>query len=346
MEGQEKSRRTSTSAASRCAFIDGKPFQGIDWNHEEVLLARSAKGGEKIDLVIDAASSAPWDPNESRKVHFSRAEIGTRNPELQEFWFNLEILHLLAEQLPFESARRAKIVYLLNKAVDAFDYTHTDEATLRKSALKANRIIKPLLACKADASATEVAVHGHSHIDIAWLWPYRETLRKCSRTFSSVMRMMEQYPEYIFTQSQAQLYEFVKDTYPALYEDIKKAVKAGKWEVQGAMWVEADCNLPSGESLVRQVLVGKNYFKDEFGVETDTLWLPDVFGYSAALPQILAEGARAVLLHDQDQLQPVQQVPVPHVRLEGHRRHLRARAFPADRRSTTPTPTPPSCGLR
>jgi len=272
-----------------CAFIDGKPYQGIDTNHEEVLLTRSAKGGEKIDLVVDAASSKPWDPNESRKVHFSKAEIGTRNPELQEFWFNLEILHLVAEQLPFESARRAKIVYLLNQAVDAFDYTHTDEATLRKSALKANGIIKPLLACRADASATNVAVHGHSHIDVAWLWPYRETLRKCSRTFSTVMRLMEQYPEYIFTQSQAQLYEFTKETYPALYEDIKKAARAGRWDVQGSMWVEADCNLSSGESLVRQVVVAKNYFKDEFGTETDVLWLPDVFGYSAALPQILAK---------------------------------------------------------
>ncbi len=270
-----------------CAFIDGKPYQGIDGNHKEMLLTKSAKGGEKYEIVVDAASNKPWEPQSNPKSHFSRAEIGTRNMEVQEFWFNLEILHLLAEQLPFESARKAKIVYLLNKAVDAFDYTNKDEATLKKSALKADAIIKPLLACKADASATDVAVHGHSHIDVAWLWPYRETFRKCSRTFSTVMRLMEQYPEYIFTQSQAQLYEFTRDNYPGLYEDIKKAVKAGKWDVQGSMWVEADCNLSGGESLIRQVLVAKNFFKDEFGIETDVLWLPDVFGYSAALPQIL-----------------------------------------------------------
>ena len=270
-----------------CAFIDGKPYQGIDGNHKEVLITKNAKGGEKIEMVVDAASSQPWNPNETRKVAFSRAELGTRNMEVQEFWFNLDILHKLAEQLPFESARRAKIVYVLNQAIDAFDYTHKDESTLRKSALKANAIVKPLLACKAEASATDVAVHGHSHIDVAWLWPYRETFRKCSRTFSTVMRLMEQYPEYVFTQSQAQLYEFTKEHYPALYEDIKKAVKAGRWDVQGSMWVEADCNLSSGESLVRQVLVAKNFFKDEFDIETNVLWLPDVFGYSAALPQIL-----------------------------------------------------------
>lgn len=270
-----------------CAFIDGKPYQGIDGNHKEVLLAKNAKGGEVFDIVVDAASSQPWNPDETQPVHFSRAEIGTRNPEVQEFWWNLDVLHLVAEQLPFESARKAKIVYLLNQAVDAFDYTNKDEASLRKSARKANAIIKPLLSAKANASATNVAVHGHSHIDVAWLWPYRETFRKCSRTFSTVLRLMEQYPEYIFTQSQAQLYEFTKEHYPALYEDIKKAVKAGRWDVQGSMWVEADCNLSSGESLVRQVLVAKNFFKDEFGIETNVLWLPDVFGYSAALPQIL-----------------------------------------------------------
>ena len=274
-----------------CAFIDGKPHQGVDANHKEVLLTKNAKGGERFEIVVDASSTNWWGHFDANRTdtpaHFSRAEIGTRNPELQEFWFNLDILHALAEQLPFESARRAKIAYVLNKAVDAFDYTNTDEATLRRSAMKANIILQPLLRSKAEPSATNVAVHGHSHIDVAWLWPYRETLRKCSRTFSSVLRLMEQYPDYIFLQSQAQLYEFTKDTYPALYEDIKKAVKAGKWDVQGSMWVEADCNLCSGESLVRQVLVAKNFFKDEFGIETDTLWLPDVFGYSAALPQIL-----------------------------------------------------------
>ncbi len=206
---------------------------------------------------------------------------------MREYWFNLEILHLLAEQLPEDSPRRSKIIYTLNKSVDAFDYTHTDEESLKHSALRANELLKPLLECKANASATNIAVHGHSHIDVAWLWPYKETLRKCSRTFSTVMRMMEQYPEYIFTQSQAQLYDFTREHYPTIYQEIKERVKEGRWDVTGSMWVEADCNLVSGESLVRQILVSKNFFKDEFGVETDVLWLPDVFGYAAALPQIL-----------------------------------------------------------
>lgn len=270
-----------------CAFLDGKPYQGVDGNHEEILLTKSAKGGESFEFVIEARTGG-WEGYASgQPAKIYRAEIATRNVEVQDYWFNLEILHLLAEQLPEDSPRRAKIIYSLSKSVDAFDYTHTDEASLRKSALAANKILKPLLDMPANASATNVAVHGHSHIDVAWLWPYRETKRKCSRTFSTVMRLMEQYPEYIFSQSQAQLYEFTKHNYPTLYEEIKKRVKEGRWDVTGSMWVEADCNLSSGESLVRQVLVGKNFYKDEFGVETDVLWLPDVFGYAAALPQIL-----------------------------------------------------------
>ncbi len=270
-----------------CAFIDGKPFQGVDGNHEELLLTKNARGGEEFEIILDAMSNPWYGPNVRKPVELSRAEIATRNPDVQEYWFNLEVLHLLAQCLPEESPRRAKIIYTLNKSVDAFDYTNTDEASLKRSAQRANSILKPLLDCPANASSTNVAVHGHSHIDVAWLWPYAETKRKCSRTFSSVMRMMDQYPEYIFSQSQAQLYEFTKDNYPALYEEIKKRVKEGRWDVTGSMWVEADCNLCSGESLIRQILVGKNFYKDEFGIETDVLWLPDVFGYAAALPQIL-----------------------------------------------------------
>jgi alpha-mannosidase len=270
-----------------CAFIDGKPFQGVDNNHEELLLTRNAKGGEQFEIVLDAMSNPWYGPKIKEPVTLLRAELATRNPEVQEYWFNLETLHLLAECLPEDSPRRAKIVYILNKSVDAFDYTNTDDTSLKRSAQRANAILKPLLKCPANASSTNVAVHGHSHIDVAWLWPYAETKRKCSRTFSSVMRLMEQYPEYIFSQSQAQLYEFTKENYPALYEDIKQRVKEGRWDVTGSMWVEADCNLCSGESLIRQILVGKNFFKDEFGIETDVLWLPDVFGYAAALPQIL-----------------------------------------------------------
>ena len=133
----------------------------------------------------------------------------------------------------------------------------------------------------------KVSAVGHAHIDTGWLWPVKETIRKCARTFSTQLEIIEKYPDYIFGASQPQHYQFIKDYYPQIYKGIKKAVKKGQWELQGGMWVEADCNLISGESMVRQLIHGKNFFMDEFGVEVDNLWLPDVFGYSAALPQIL-----------------------------------------------------------
>ena len=128
---------------------------------------------------------------------------------------------------------------------------------------------------------------GHTHIDVAWLWRLKHTREKCSRSFSTVFRLMELYPEYIFLQTQPQLYEYMKEEFPDIYENIKKMAEAGRWETDGSMWVEADCNLTSGESLTRQILIGSKFIKDEFGKDVEYLWLPDVFGYSWALPQIL-----------------------------------------------------------
>ncbi|MBE6703419.1 MAG: alpha-mannosidase [Ruminococcaceae bacterium] len=128
---------------------------------------------------------------------------------------------------------------------------------------------------------------GHTHIDCAWKWTLRQTREKVQRSFSTVLELMRRYPEYKFMSSQALLYKNLKEEAPEIYDEVKERIREGRWECEGAMWVEADCNLSSGESLVRQVLYGKNYFKQEFGVENRVLWLPDVFGYSAALPQIL-----------------------------------------------------------
>ena len=140
---------------------------------------------------------------------------------------------------------------------------------------------------KAQFSALSVCAVGHSHIDVGYLWPVRESIRKAARTFASQLSLMDIYPDYIFGASQAILYQMVKENYPGLYQKIRRRVKEGRWEVQGGMWVEADCNLISGESIVRQFLHGKNFFRDEFGVEVKNLWLPDVYGYSGNMPQII-----------------------------------------------------------
>ncbi len=177
------------------------------------------------------------------------------------------------------SREEARILATLLRAIDIYRNDPARAALAREE-------LRKVLGKRADASALRVTAVGHAHIDTGWLWPVRESIRKCARTFASQLRMLERYPDYIFGASQAQHYAFVKQHYPALYAKIKEQVAAGRWEIQGGMWVESDCNLTGGESLVRQFLHGKNFFRDEFGVDVKNLWLPDVFGYSANLPQI------------------------------------------------------------
>jgi len=147
--------------------------------------------------------------------------------------------------------------------------------------------LRPLLACVNGSTAPTLFACGHAHLDVAWLWPLAETERKAARTFANQLALMEEYPEYKFLQSQPHLYRMVETRYPELYERIKKAVLAGQFVPEGGMWVQADTNVPGGESLIRQFIHGKRFFWDEFGVECQVLWLPDVFGYSGALPQIM-----------------------------------------------------------
>lgn len=276
-----------------CVFIDGTPCHGLDRFHHEVPLTQSARGGETFELVIDAVSGLPWNPDPSLPENagsvLRRVEVAARNDEVWTYWFDLDTLYCLAGELHEDSARRARIIHLLNKSVDAFDYDHTDETSLNQSAARAAAALRPLLQCRAEASATEFACVGHSHIDVGWKWPYRETVRKCARTFSNVLQVMEYYPDHIFSQGQAQLYKFVLESYPELYKAIKHRIGEGRWEVAGGTWVEADCNIPSGESLVRQILYGKQFFREEFEIEPDTAWMPDVFGFPASLPQILSK---------------------------------------------------------
>ena len=269
-----------------CVFIDGVPYQGIDRNHTEVTLAEKAEPGKKYDLVVECVSTEVWQYKVG-KVRLEQADIAALNPEVKDYWYDLGFITKIAANLPMNSRRRVTIIRTANKSVNAFDFEAAGYDALSETARKAKKILAPLYKAPAESSALEFACAGHSHIDVAWLWPYAETIRKCSRTFSTIDRLMEEYPHFLFTQSQAQVYEYTKEHYPALYEKIKKRVKERRFEPQGSMWVEADCNVCSGESLVRQIVLGKRYFMDEFGIENEILWLPDVFGYSAALPQIL-----------------------------------------------------------
>jgi len=250
-------------------------------------------GGEKIELWVEAAANSLFgvftdpDPEEqSPKRHgwfdakVEKMKFGIFDKDVWHLYLDARILLGLVKHLNKKSVRRIRIIKSLNQCINAF-------AENRSNAQAARDCLKIELKKCASASDLKVSAIGHAHIDTGWLWPVRETVRKTARTFATQLKIIDQYPQYIFGASQPQHYQFMKDSYPEIYERVKAAVSNGNWECQGGMWVEADCNLISGESMVRQLLHGKNFFKDEFDVDVDNLWLPDVFGYSAALPQIL-----------------------------------------------------------
>ncbi len=254
---------------------------------------KKCTGGETIELWVEAAANSLFgvftdpDPDEqSPKRHgwfdakVEKMKFGIFDKEIWHLYLDVRILRGLIKHLDKKSVRRIRIIQALNQCVNAF-------AEDRKNSEKARECLRGELDKVASASDLRVSAIGHAHIDTGWLWPVRETLRKTARTFATQLKIIDEYPQYIFGASQPQHYQFMKDSYPEIYERVKLAVSKGNWECQGGMWVEADCNLISGESMVRQLLHGKNFFRDEFDIEVDNLWLPDVFGYSAALPQIL-----------------------------------------------------------
>ncbi|MGI6496109.1 MAG: alpha-mannosidase [Kiritimatiellia bacterium] len=276
----------------KVGLTNGSVFDG-HYHKDIAHLIPCCKGGEAVDLWVETGANALFgadivaDPawlDDPSKMH-GTYDGSVRACRLCRFdhgkwqlWLDLSVLFDLAKALPDTSARRYSLVRGMGKALDKLP---------GEGAAACRAALKPLFDVKSDPAAPDVWGVGHAHIDTAWLWPMRETVRKCARTFSSQIGLIERYPGYVFGASQAQHYAFAKHCYPGLYEKIQKAVADGSWEIQGGMWVEADCNLIGGESMVRQFLHGKNFFRDEFGVDVKNLWLPDVFGYSANLPQIL-----------------------------------------------------------
>jgi len=280
-----------------------RPLQGINPRHNEAPLASPARGGEQVRLHLEAAANpyVPWggmawplllpDYGGTPLYSLDRAELAVIDRELEAAWTDLRVLCELADALGHDDHKSIEILRRLDKVALAIEL-----GDLRSSLLSKRHIWAPLLANATASGSHLVTAVGHAHIDSAWLWPIRETRRKCARTFSSAIRLMEQEPDFVFVCSQAQQHAWMKDHYPALFAEMKEKVAAGQLEPVGSMWVEPDTNLPSGESLVRQLVFGKRFFLENYGVETDDCWLPDAFGYSANLPQILrAAGVRYFL---------------------------------------------------
>lgn len=267
-------------------YVNGKPYQGVDGNHKEVFFNLKETGRElELSFRIWSGLNGGGRPREMT-MSIDRAEFGVLDTAADDFYYlamtALETHELLDENNEYKS-------YILNQLVEAFrlvDFTNKNSEAYYKSLQTALDYLRERFKGQGKPGVN-VTMLGHTHIDVAWLWRLRHTREKTARSFSTVNRLMEKYPEYIFIQTQPQLYDYLKEDYPDIYEHIKRRVAEGRWEPSGAMWVECDCNLASGESIIRQILVGKNFFKKEFDYESEFLWLPDVFGYSWALPQIL-----------------------------------------------------------
>ena len=267
-------------------YVNGKPYQGVDGNHKEVFFNIKETGRElELRFRIWSGLNGGGRPREMT-MSIDRAEFGVLDTAADDFYYlamtALETHELLDENNEYKS-------YILNQLVEAFrlvDFTNKNSEAYYKSLQTALDYLRDRLKGQGKPGVN-VTMLGHTHIDVAWLWRLRHTREKTARSFSTVNRLMEKYPEYVFIQTQPQLYDYLKEDYPDIYAHIKRRVAEGRWEPSGAMWVECDCNLASGESIIRQILVGKNFFKKEFDYESEFLWLPDVFGYSWALPQIL-----------------------------------------------------------
>ncbi len=262
-------------------FINGKLVQGSDSNHQFLTVTPCAEGGEELEIYINAYT----DYHDWRGQMQMKAQLQVFDDKAYEMYFDIITPLQVAKHHGEDSDARVNILKALNEACNILDIDTYDRAAFHESADKAIAYLDENLYGRFE-EATCWAV-GHTHIDVAWLWRIRQSRDKAGRSFATVCKLMEEYPEYKFMSSQAQLYEYVKEDYPEVYEDIKKMVKEGRWEPEGSMWVEADTNVASGEALVRQFMVGKRFFRDEFGVDNKVMWLPDVFGYSAAIPQLI-----------------------------------------------------------
>ena len=262
-------------------FIDGVMRQGVDTNHREVRLNLPGEGRESFDILL-YAYTGPRIAEASLSL-----SVVTKHAEVEKLWYDISVPARALECTEKNTREYMETLSALSRALTMVDFLEPRGEDFYESVKAADAWLEDNFYSKCRGNGTSAVCIGHTHIDVAWLWPIRQTREKAQRSFATVIELMKRYPEYRFMSSQAYLYKAVKEDAPELYREIKKMVAAGRWEVEGAMWLEADCNLPSGESLVRQIIYGKRFFKEEFGVDSRVLWLPDVFGYSAALPQIL-----------------------------------------------------------
>ncbi|GAA2259303.1 alpha-mannosidase [Streptomyces ruber] len=285
---------------------DGTPVKGLHPRNQWVRIGAPVAGGEEVRLHIEAASnpvifgSRPFRPTRlgdketagsDPLYRLGRMDLAVFDETVWHLLLDLEVLGELMAELPEESARRWDIVRAVDRALDALDLQDVNG-----TAARAREPLTGVLARPAVPSAHRISAVGHAHIDSAWLWPLRETVRKVARTTANMTALLADEPEFVFAMSQAQQWAWVKEHRPEVWARAKKAVADGRFVPAGGMWVESDTNMPGSEAMARQFVHGKRFFLDEFGIENDEAWLPDTFGFAAGLPQIIRAAGSTRLL--------------------------------------------------
>jgi alpha-mannosidase len=282
-----KTGEGNNSGFESLLYLNGVAYQGVDSNHTEVFFPKNS-AGSKFNLTFRLWSGLEGGGVPTQQEHkIKRAEIAWLDETVDDLFFTGKAIIDTVKILDQNSPERQLLLSLLDRAFRQINWSKPKSNAFYNSIAVARDMLRYELKRIEKKHPVTVRCVGHTHIDVAWLWRLKHTREKAARSFSTVLRLMEKYPEYIFLQTQPQLYEYIKSDYPEIFEQIRKRVAEGRWEAAGGMWLEADCNIPSGESLVRQLLMGTRFLRNEFGVECRYLWLPDVFGYNWALPQIL-----------------------------------------------------------
>ncbi|GCF08345.1 alpha-mannosidase [Dictyobacter arantiisoli] len=271
------------------AYIDGVSYAACDRHHHEFALRADWHDGQSHMLALHGWTAANGEYG--AQLLMKPCEVVQIDQPTRDFIATARVALGAAKSLSEETPARGKLLYALDRAFTILDTREPFGTAFYDSVAEAHAALKDGIAQAGAPLDVEVVATGHAHIDVAWLWTLGQTRRKSSRTFHTVHRLMEQFPDYHFTQSQPQLYDYIRQDHPDLFEAIKQRVAEGRWELTGGMWVEADCNLSGPESLARQFLLGRSFFKEHFGegVDTPVLWLPDVFGYAWALPQLIKQ---------------------------------------------------------
>lgn len=279
-------RDGGNSTAETLLYVNGKPLQAIDIWHEEAWVPPEFFKNGDLHIALKAWSGVLGVPERRR---FKVAQLAYVDEASERFYYLADTILKALDELDGNDLRRTELLKSLNESINKVDFLKPGSDQYYDSVHKAAIYLQGKVDELADLEELKptVVALGHSHIDMAWLWRLSHTREKASRTFSTVLHLMRQYPEYRFIHTSPQLYQFLKSDYLEIYENVKEKIRSGEWEITGGMWIEPDTNLPSGESLIRQLLFGKRFMKEEFGVDTKVVWLPDVFGYTWALPQIM-----------------------------------------------------------